>query len=139
MKTIEEIINKESYERLNGALVDRVIEIAEKLKEACFKLDLESCDSFKLAGITFQLRRVKSNSGYSQWNLYMYTERDLVAVDEKTSYYFVNDFNCYIKSSNNTEKLYFLQHAKQIFDEIEQMFQTNANDIEKAIEETKSL
>lgn len=139
MKTIEEIINKESYKRLNGALVDRVIEIAEKLKKACFKLDLESCDSFKLAGITFQLRRVKTNSGYSQWNLYMFTERDFVAIDENQSYYYCNDFNCWIKASNNTEKLYFLQHAKQIFEEIEQMFQNTEKEIEKAIEETKSL
>lgn len=139
MKPIEEIINKESYSRLNCALVDRVIEIAKKLKEACFKLDLESCDSFKLAGLTFQLRKVKSNSGYSQWNLYMYSERDFVAIDESQSYYYCNDYNCYVKVSNNTEKLYFLQHAKQIFEEIEQIFQDKEKEIEKSIEETKSL
>lgn len=139
MKTLEEIINREDYKTLNEALKDRAIELAEKLKTLCFELDLEACDSFRLADITFQLRKVKTNSGFSQWNLYMYTERGFVAIDERSSYYYVNDFNCWIKASNNSEKLYFLNHAKTIFTEIDEEINAKCNAIESALKDVENL
>lgn len=139
MKTIDEIINNENYKKLNNALIERVIEIAEKIKEECIKLDLDDCDSFRLGGCTFQIHKTKSNSGYSQYNLYMYTERDLVAIDEKSSYYYMNDFNCWIRASNNSEKLQFLQHAKAIFADIDAEKEERCKSIESALKETENF
>lgn len=139
MKTIDQIINNENYKKLNAALVERVIEIAEKIKEECFKLDFDDCDSFRLGGCTFRIDKVKSNSGYYQYNLYMYTERDCVAIDEKSSYYYMNDFNCWIKASNNSEKLYFLQHAKAIFADIDAEKEERCESIESALKETENF
>ena len=139
MKTIDEIINNENYKKLNNALIERVIEIAEKIKNECFKLDLDDCDSFRLGGCTFQVRKVESNSGYYQYNLYMDTERDYVAIDEKSSYYYMNDFNCWIKASNNSEKLYFLQHAKAIFADIDAEKKDRCKSIETALKDTENL
>lgn len=139
MKTIDQIINNENYKKLNAALVNRVIEIAEKIKEECLKLDLDDCDSFRLGGYTFQVRETKSRSGYSQYNLYMYTERDFVAIDEITSYYYMNDFNCWIRASNNSEKLQFLQHAKAIFADIDAEKEERCESIESALKETENF
>lgn len=139
MKTIDQIVNNENYKKLNTALVERVIEIAEKIKEECFKLGLDDCDSFKLGGCTFQIRKVKSNSGYYQYNLYIDTERGLVAIDEKSSYYYMNDFNCWIKASNNSEKLYFLQHAKVIFADIDAEKEDRCKSIESALTDTENF
>lgn len=138
MKTIDEIINNENYKKLNNALIERVIEIAEKIKEECIKLDLDDYDSFKLGDCTFKIGKVKCNSGYYQYNLYMYTERGLVAIDEKSSYYYMNDYNCWIKASNNSEKLQFLQHAKAIFADIDAEKEERCKSIETALKETQS-
>lgn len=85
MKTIDEIINNENY---------------KKFKEECIKLDLDDYDSFKLGDCIFKIGKVKCNSGYYQYNLYMYTERDLVAIDEKLSYYYMNDFSQTLMQKN---------------------------------------
>lgn len=138
MKTIDQIINNENYKKLNNALIERVIAIAEKIKEECIKLDLDDYDSFKLGGCTFKIGKVKC-SGYYQYNLYMYTERDLVAIDETNSYYYMNDYNCWVKASNNSEKLQFLQHAKAIFADIDAEKEERCKSIESALKETETF
>ena len=139
MKTIDEIISREDYKRMNEALIGRAIELAKKLRDVCLKMDFEVYDSFKLGGRTFQVRRVKSSSGFSEWHLYMFTERDLVALDERCSYYFCNDFNCWVTASNNTEKLDFLNHAKQIFADIESEMDARVKEIKNALENCEGL
>ena len=64
MKTLDEIINNENYTKLNGALVERSIELAKKIREAMRSAEIEEIGDYSI-------RTVRTHSGFSSTALYI--------------------------------------------------------------------
>lgn len=140
MKTLDEIINNDSYEKLNGALVERSIELAEKIREAMRSAEITEIGDYSI-------RTVSAHSGFSDTSLYIEAEvesnwgcepeyRDL---ESSKSGYYCNDFNCWIESAKGKDRLKFLNDAKSVLEKIEDIKQKRMADVELALKEVESL
>ena len=140
MKTLDEIINNENYKRLNRALIDRSIELATKIHEAMRSAEITEIGDYSI-------RTVKSHSGYSDTSLYILaqTESDYEtypeyrSLEDRTSRYYCNDFNCWIEAAKGKDRLKFLNDAKSILNEIYTIKQERIANVEKALKEVESL
>lgn len=140
MKTLDEIINNENYEKINGALVYRSIELAEKIRNAMLSAELTEIGDYSI-------RTVRSNSGFSDTALYIEVEIDneyeLVTgyrnLETKESRYFVHDFNSWIEAAKGSDRLKFLNDARSIIDEIDNIKQRRVDDVEKALKSVEDL
>lgn len=128
MKTLDEIINNENYERLNGALVERSVELAEKIRKVMHSSEITRIGDYSI-------RTVTSSSGFSDTALY-YVNRSLEAIENR---YFCNDFNCWIEAANGKDRLKFLNDAKYIVNEIETIKQERMKEVENALNAVDGL
>ena len=140
MKTLDEIINNAEYTRLNGALVDRSIELAEKIREAMRSAEIKEIGDYSI-------RTVSTRSGFSDTSLYIEAEvesnwgcepeyRDL---ESSKSGYYANDFNCWIEAAKGRDRLKFLNDAKSILEKIEAIKQKRMDDVESALKAVENL
>lgn len=140
MKTLDEIINNENYERLNGALVERSIELAEKIREAMRSAEITEIGDYSI-------RTTSSRSGFSDTSLYVVAKvgnewgcelehRNLETTESK---YFCNDFNCWIKAAKGKDRLKFLNDARDILNEIESIKQKRMKEVENALNAVDGL
>ena len=140
MKTLDEIINNENYERLNGALVYRSIELAEKIRNAMYSAELTEIGDYSI-------RTVRSNSGFSDTALYILAKIDNDSeyetcyrnLETMTSRYFCNDFHCWIEAAKGCDRLKFLNEARSVIDEIDSIKQRRADEVEKALKSVEDL
>lgn len=140
MKTLEEIVNRTDYEHLNNALRDRSCELAEKLLEGCKNAGLHHYEEFRLAGITFEVRHIRANSGFSDDFLYMqFEDGEQYELTMSSSRYYAGDFNHYIKAAHGAVRLYFLNNAKKIFEALDEFINQDCKDIEMALKDVENL
>lgn len=136
MKTIDEIINNEKYKRLNGALVDRSIEIAGKIRQAMQTAEIQQVGDYSI-------QTVRSNCGYSTTDLYVRVECDdypeYHCLETKISDYYCNDFHCWIEQATGKERLKFLNDAKSVMEKIDAIKQKRIEDVEEALKATEGL
>lgn len=140
MKTLDEIINNENYKKINGALVDRSIELAEKIRNAMLSAELTEIGDYTI-------RTVRSNSGFSDTALYIEVEidneYDIVTdyrnLETTESRYFVHDFKCWIEAAKGSDRLKFLNDARSIIDEIDTIKQRRVDQAEKALKSVEDL
>lgn len=140
MKTLDEIINNANYERLNGALVERSIELAEKIRKAMRSAEISEVGDYSI-------RTVRSNSGFSDTALYISVEIDTDwgtetgyrSLEDSTSVYYCNDFNCWIEAAKGRDRLKFLNDAKSILEEIDAIKQNRIDDVKNALEAVEGL
>ena len=140
MKTLDEIINNESYEKLNGALKERTYELAKKIREAMRSAEVTEIGDYSI-------RTVRSNSGYSDTSLYILAEAghdyesypEYRNLEDEKSYYYCNDFHCWIEAAKGKDRLKFLNDAKSILEEIEAIKQKRMADVEEALKATENL
>lgn len=133
MKTLDEIINNENYERLNGALVERSVELAEKIREA-----MRSAEITELGD--YSIRTVSSHSGFSDTSLYIEVgETEYRCLETSESRYLMNDFNCWIKAAKGKDRLKFLNDAKYILNDIEAIKQKRMKEVENALNAVDGL
>lgn len=136
MKTIDEIINNENYKRLNGALVDRSIEIAGKIRRA-----METAEINKVGD--YSIKTVRSGSGFSTTKLYVQVECDdypeYHCLELEESEYFCNDFNCWMQKASGKERLKFLNDAKNVMEEIDAIKHKRMEDVKDALKATEGL
>lgn len=134
MKTLDEIINNENYKRLNGILVDRTIEIAKKVRQAMDTAELTEVGDFRICV-------VRSNCGYSDRTLYVVNDESFErrSLEHYESYYFCNDFNCWIEAATGSDRLRFLNSAKRILEEIDTIKEKRINDVENALKAVENL
>lgn len=111
MKTLDEIINNENYNRLNNALEKRSIEIAEKIASAMIYAEIKEIGDYKI--IKSKLHILNEKEGYD--NLENYFE------------------------ANGKQRLKFLNDAKSILEEIDNIKQKHITDVENALKAAESL
>ena len=137
MKTLDEIINNENYERLNGALVERSIELAQKVRKAMDSAEIKEVGDFRI--IT-----KSANSGFSDKSLYIAScDSEHVLeyhnLEIRKSQYFAGDFNCWMQAANGKDRLHFLNCAKIALEKIEAIKNKRMADVELALKEVESL
>jgi len=141
MKTLDEIINNENYTKLNGALVDRSIELAGKIREAMQSAEIEEIGDYSI-------RTVRTRSGFSDTALYIEAMVDSSnwgatpeyhSLETSGSGYYTGDFNCWIQAAAGKDRLKFLNDAKSILEEIEKIKQKRIEDIEKVLKDVEKL
>lgn len=140
MKTLDEIINNEHYEKLNGALIERSIELAWKVSDAMRSAEITEVGDYSI-------RTVRTNSGFSDTSLYIKAEvvndyetyPEYRCLEERKSFYYANDFNCWIEAAKGKDRLKFLNDAKSIVKEIELIKQKRIADIEKALNDVEEV
>lgn len=141
MKTLDEIINNENYERLNWALVERSVELAEKIREAMRSAEITEIGDYSI-------RIVRSGRcGYSDTSLYVVAKvgnewgcelehRNLETTESK---YFCGDFDCWIDAAKGKDRLKFLNDAKSILEKIESIKQKRMKEVENALNAVDGL
>lgn len=147
-KSIDEIINRDDYARLTKALKDRTEEIAVKVRRKMQDLDL---DEMIINGLTLTVKKYSADYGqYHSDKLSIerhctdtdydreYTEY-LSLEDINESYYLAGDFKCRITGASNKQALKFLNSAKKIFENLDEIETQQVNDVTKALEETKDM
>lgn len=133
MKTLDEIINNENYTRLNKLLVERSIEIAQKIREAMHSADVDRVGDYCI-------RTVKSNAGYSDTALYLMTDTDdYCCLEREQNGYYCNDYNCYIEAATGRDRLKLLNDARSIIDEIDAIKQQSIANMIDALEAADKL
>ena len=132
-KTIDQIINNENYTRLNEALKQRSIEIAEIIRKEMNKLQINEIGDYKVCGV--------KSSGFSEEYLGMlkYDGCGYTSLERTKSCYFVNDFNCWIEAATTKDRIQFLNAARSIFDKIDRIKESRCEEIEEVLKETEEL
>ena len=139
MKTIDEIINNAPYVKLNGALIDRSKELANKIRKAM--------DSAEITEIgDYSIRTVRTHSGFSITSLYIEVETDGPykipehrSLEQTKSFYYAGDFDAWIEAAEGRDRLKFLNDALSILEEIEAIKQKRLADVELALKTVENL
>lgn len=141
MKTIDEIVNRSDYVKLNEALQKRTRNIAKIVLDKMRELDIRSIPEYDLRIIKYSC-----NAGYSDRFLcvvdYDYQDEgyeNARSLESSESYYYGGDFNCWIQCASYDDRLNFLNHAKEIFEYLDEIETEKCSNIENALKETKSF
>ena len=133
MKTLDEIINNERYEKLNGALVARSIELAKKVRQAMWSAEVEEVGDYSI-------KTVKSRSGFSDESLYILTESgEYRSLEADVTQYFAGDYNGRILAARGCDRLQFLNCARTVLDKIDAIKEKRIKEINEALEESAKL
>lgn len=135
-KSIDEIVNNENYTRLNEALRDRSVEIAEIVRKEMRKLNIIEIGDYKII-------EVKSHSGFYNEYLGIITEGEYgykyVSLEDRKSFYYAGDFNCWIEAAKTQDRIQFLNAAKAIFEKIDKIKENRCKTIESLLNETSDI
>lgn len=139
MKTLDEIINNAPYEKLNGSLIDRSIELAKKIRLAMTSAEITEIGDYSI-------HTVRSHSGHSDTSLYIEAESDGFSdypdyrcLEWTRSHYFVGDIDCWVDAAKGRDRLKFLNDARSILEEIEAIKQKRMTDVELALKTVENL
>lgn len=133
MKTLDEIIKNGRYEKLNGALVARSIELADKVRQAMWSAEVEKVGDYSI-------KTVISRSGISVECLYILTESgEYRCLEADGTIYFAGDYNCRILAARGCDRLQFLNCARTILDKIEAIKEKRIKEINEVLEKTENL
>ena len=146
-KSIDEIINRDDYARLTKALKNRTEEIAVKVKHKMQDLDL---DEMIINGFKIVVKKYSANQGqyhFCNLSIKRYCAVDygggyyeyLSLEDINESYYAYDDFKCKIEGATAKQALKFLNSAKKIFENLDEIETQQVNDVTKVLEETKDM
>lgn len=158
MKTIDEILNRNDYQRMTAQLKERVEEIAHKVRIKLIELDLEdeevgisikdahgcnvdyvvlrcasvtsnSCGSYEFLGID-----VSSNEDNRHGCTCLHSLEDI-----NKDYYYAQDFTAHVRGASNKEALRFLNAAPQLFKLLDGIEEKQVQVVKDALEKTKNL
>ena len=146
-KSIDEIINRDDYARLTKALKDRTEEIAVKVRRKMEDLDLDEID---IEGMTLIVKEYSADYGQYHFNNLSIKQRCIDDYNEESdeylsledineTYYAYNDFKCKIEGASAKQALKFLNAAKKIFDNLDEIETQQVNDVNNALEETNDI
>lgn len=158
MKTIDEILNRNDYQRMTVQLKERVQEIAFRMRLKLVELDLEdeevgvavkgmngcnadyvavryasvcsnSCGSYDYLGID-----VSDNEDKRYGCTCLHSLEDI-----NKDYYYAQDFTAHVRGASNKEALRFLNAAPQLFKLLDEIEEKQVQVVKDALEKTKNL
>lgn len=142
MKTLDEIISRSDYARLNTALIDRAQELAKIICQKMQELDQEELYE-PHSDVAIRVVTRKSNiSSYTFLGLDKTDEcgnHYSVSLQDRGSFYVHNDFHCWLSSATSEEYLKFLNSAKEFICMLDELETEKCNQLNQALELTKDL
>lgn len=139
MKTLEQIIERNDYKVVSDKMRKRCVELAEKLLKGCRLIGLDDEEEFRLGGLVFTIRTLKPRCGFTEDIIYLHYNGVMEAINREMSYHFCNDYNFYVNSASNKAFLEFLNHAKDVFSDLEIVGNELVADMGNAIKEMEAL
>ena len=158
MKTIDEILNRNDYQRMTVQLKERVQEIAHKVRLKLVELDLEDEEvgiSIKDANgcnvdyVVLRCASITSNScgNYDFLGIDVSSNEDsrngwtcLHSLEDiNKDYYYAQDYNAPIHGATNKEALRFLNAAPQLFKMLDEVEEKQVQDVKDVLYKTKNL
>ena len=139
MKTLDELIERNDYKVISTRMRKRCVELAEKLLKASQLVGLDKFDEFRLGCLVFSIKTLKPRCGFSEDIIYLHYNGELMAINREMSYYFCNDYNFYVNSATNRAFLYFLNHAKAVFADMEAEQNKLIEEMTFSLQETEAL
>lgn len=118
MKTLEEIIARNDYKKINTVLKDRVNELAGAVRRKMNQLEEEEIFS---NGILLSTRVARANSGYSVEYLAIEEDGCYNSLEHQFERYVAGDFTARIGAASNASYLNFLNNAREIFEELDEL------------------
>lgn len=122
MKTVDEIINRHDYVRLNESLNNKVEELAMIIRNKMVELDLIDLGDYHISNI--------SANGYAA---HLLNDMDNNSVESSKFYYYCGDFNCPITPATSKSKLDFLNKAKDLLQELDRIETVKCEAIKEAL------
>lgn len=141
MKTIDEIIKRDDYVRLNDALFNRTLKIASKIFAKMGELEI---NELSVPDCTVRICSRRSNvDTYEYLGIVTKGCEDDVdwcnSLQDSSSYYYTGDFSCWIEKATYKQRLRFLNNARALFDELDRIETEKCDAITSAIEQTNNL
>lgn len=142
MKTLDEIINRQDYVRMNNALIDRAQELAEIIRKKMEELEQEELYEPQ-SDVAVRVVTRKSNVGdYTFLGLVKsdgYGDQYYVSLQDRGSLHLHNDFNCWLSSATSEEYRKFLNHAKDFIRMLDAIETEKCDAINQALESTQDI
>lgn len=141
MKTLDEIIKRDDYVRMNGALIDRAQELAEIILKKMNELDqeelivgtivLKQCEVHSVRnGFSYEYLGINTSDAYQEYH----------SLQDRGHYYAcANDFTCPVQGASSEAYLLFLNNANKIITQLDELETKKCKAIEQALESTKEL
>lgn len=145
--SLDEILARKDYNRMTEQLREKVENIAHRICDKMFELDIE--ESLSVDGVTIKPTCVCSNmGGYlflaildndgEQSMPEQYIRRHSLE-DIGRGYYYGGDFTAWVQGASNKEALAFLHAAKGFILKLGEIEQKQAEDIRQAIDENDNI
>lgn len=129
-KLLEKVISRNDYFRLTEDLRDRVCELAYEIRVKMTQLDIREIQGY-------EVHRFNTNMGGEELLVVGFNNHVLEPVSNTC--YLHGDFSCPIKIASNKECLDFLNSARSIVEELDNIETKKSEQIQKALDETKDL
>lgn len=136
MKTLDEIISRDDYKRVNDALKNKVNELAKLVRKKMYQLDEEE---IYLNGIELSICTERANSGFSTEYLAICEGESYNSLEHQFGEYFAGDFCARIDPASSGAYLDFLNNARAIFNALDELETEKAEACQKALDEAKDL
>lgn len=144
-KTLDQIINRNDYIRLNSSLIDRAIEVAHIIRKKMQDLDEEelAVNISKPNECSVHIRSVRANGFSTEYlGIDKYDHGEYISchsLECNKSFYYAGDFNCWIQRASSEEFLLFLKNARDLLNALDELESEKVNKINKVMESTKDI
>lgn len=132
-----EIIKRDDYARATNKLVERVIEVAEKVAKKLIELDYPTHPEYG-GSFTVNGRSIHARYIHRQWShLHLFVENEYAndgAVTTATSYNVAGDFNAHVESADVETFVWFANNIKDILKAIDKAETEKTEKLEKALQ-----
>lgn len=145
MKTLDEIINRQDYVRLNAALIARAHEVAPIIRNKMKEINMKV--SKTVPGIALEKTTIwNGNVGHDEYILCYRVE--ITGEDRyycelsgcaPFKYYKLEDVISNEDIANSKMFLYFMNNVRNILNEIDELETKKVSEIEKALAETSNI
>lgn len=133
--SLEEILARKDYKRMTEQLREKVENIAHRICDKMFELDIE--ESLSVDGVTIKPTSVCSNVG--RYLFLAILDNDYVMghslEDIGQEYYYGGDYTARVQGASNKEALSFLNAAKDFIIKLGEIEQKQAEDIRQAVDD----
>lgn len=145
--SLDEILARKDYIRMTELLKDKVENIAHRICDKMFELDIE--ESLSVDGVTIKPTCVCSNVGGHLFLAILDNDGDPSMPEQNSrrhsledigrGYYYGGDFTAWVQGASNKEALSFLHAAKDFILKLGEIEQKQAEDIRQAVDENDNI
>lgn len=151
MKTLDEIINRQDYVRMNSALIARAHELAVIIRDKMLQIDMKESQAVPCVALK-EIFRVSNGNRFSCGMSICYRvlisdpeDRyyNILSGGDQFSYYSIDERTSWDESVNREADskmlLYFLNNVRNILNEIDALESKKVAEMKKAIAETSNI